>query len=572
MTILPRLAAALGLAVILALGPIPAVAYTPTVSGTGAFLAGQQALQELRTADTVRFFATAVAEESDNPLVLRRAVVGFASNGDIEGAAQIARRLLKLDPNDQMARLITATEAMKQRRYAAAAEDLSNLGADSFEGVTGAILKAWALVATGRIDDGYALLDGLGEGGLEDFLLFHRSLMASVAGRQDVAISYASEAYDLEPFAPDIVEEYSRALGNAGRFGEAIDAIVGYEAQGLKHPLISVVKADLLANRRPGPMAANAQEGAANMFYTIGLAFAREGGNDVALVFMRLGSYLDPENDLINFGIGQLYDGAEQHLTANAIYEALPAASPLKSMAIVRIADNLDAMGNRTEAISRLSQIVADNPDDLDAVTVLGDLYRSDKQWLAAADTYTKALTITGGNTPGDWRLYYVRGITYERAKQWPTAEPDFLKALELNPNQPQVLNYLGYSWVDQGLNLDRALGLIQRAVAASPQDGYIIDSLGWAFYRLGRYDEAVTELERAVGLKPNDPEINDHLGDAYWRVGRKLEARFQWNVATSVDTEGNVKARAEPKLVSGLDGVPVDEDSKPIVEQPTTN
>ncbi len=127
-----------------------------------------------------------------------------------------------------------------------------------------------------------------------------------------------------------------------------------------------------------------------------------------------------------------------------------------------------------------------------------------------------------------------------------------------LNPDQPQVLNYLGYSWVDQGMNLDRALEMIQKAVAASPNDGYIIDSLGWAYYRLGRYDEAVTQLEQAVKLRPNDPEINDHLGDAYWRVGRKLEARFQWNVAASVDEDGNVKARVAPKLADGLDAAPV--------------
>jgi Flp pilus assembly protein TadD len=369
-----------------------------------------------------------------------------------------------------------------------------------------------------------------------------------------------------------VVEAYARALGNAGRFSEAIDAVVGYEAQGLTHPLVTQIKADLILKRRPGPFAATVQQGAADMFYSIGIAFAREGSNDVALVFLRLGSYLDPKADLINFGIGQLYDSADQHTTANTIYDAIPERSPLKSMAIVRVADNLDAMGNRAEAIARLGEIVASNPQDIDAISVLGDLYRADKQWLAAADAYTKALAITGGNAPSDWRLYYVRGIVYERAKLWAQAEPDFQKALKLNPDQPQVLNYLGYSWVDQGLNLTSALELIQRAVAASPQDGYIVDSLGWAFYRLGRFDEAVAELERAADLKPTDPEINDHLGDAYWRVGRKLEARFQWNVASSVDTEGNVKERAAPKLASGLDAAPVEEGSEPIVEQPTTN
>ena len=166
---------------------------------------------------------------------------------------------------------------------------------------------------------------------------------------------------------------------------------------------------------------------------------------------------------------------------------------------------------------------------------------------------YSKALGVTGGSTPGDWRFYYVRGIAYERSDKFPLAEKDFLRALDLNPNQPQVLNYLGYSWVDKGMNLTRALDMIQKAVQASPNDGYIIDSLGWAYYRLGRYSDAVTQLEQAATLRPNDPEINDHLGDAYWKVGRKLEAKFQWKIAASVDTIGNVKKRTIPKLANGL-------------------
>ncbi|MCS6760242.1 MAG: tetratricopeptide repeat protein, partial [Candidatus Devosia euplotis] len=165
----------------------------------------------------------------------------------------------------------------------------------------------------------------------------------------------------------------------------------------------------------------------------------------------------------------------------------------------------------------------------------------------------TEALAITGGEHPTDWRFYYVRGISYERAKQWPKAEVDFLKALELNPDQPAALNYLGYSWIDQDMHLTEALAMIERAVDAQPQDGYVVDSLGWAFYKLGRIDEAVQTLERAVLLRPNDPELNDHLGDAYWTIGRHLEARFQWRIAAAMDEDGHVKERIARKLADGL-------------------
>src|SRR5690606_12890330 len=155
--------------------------------------------------------------------------------------------------------------------------------------------------------------------------------------------------------------------------------------------------------------------------------------------------------------------------------------------------------------------------------------------------------------TPANWNVFYQRGIAYERLKEWPKAEPNFRKALELNPNQPQVMNYLGYSWVDRGMNLREGLEMIQKAVDLRPSDGYIVDSLGWAYYQLGQYEDSVREMERAVSLKPEDPVLNDHLGDAYWRVGRKLEATFQWAHARDMNPDPELLAAVRKKLVEGL-------------------
>ena len=538
-------------------------------SPTGSYLAGQEAMGELSTPDAAQYFSEAAAEEWGNPLVIHAAFVAFAANGEIERSADTARRMLELEPTNQLAQLVIATEALKNRRYAAAIRDLDKLGADSFEGITGSILRAWALIGDGRYDEAMSSLDKVAEGGLEEFLVFHRAIMAEVAGDTAAAEDYISQAIETDPYTADIVDAYGRILGGAGRFDEALDAIVAFEAQGLSHPVVTALKEQLANKQRPAMFVDSVQSGAAQMFHSVGLAFAREGTRDISLVLERLAQYLDPRNDTIPIVIGQLYDGAGQHEIANALYDALPTSSLLKPMATVRVADNLDAMGDRAEAIRRLSNIVATNPDDIDAISVLGDLLRADKQYTASADAYTKALTVTGGKSPGDWRFYYVRGIAYERSDQFPLAEKDFLRALELNPDQPQVLNYLGYSWVDKGMNLDRALEMIEKAIEGSPNDGYIIDSLGWAYYRLGRFDEAVQKLEEAALLRPADPEINDHLGDAYWRVGRKLEATFQWKLAYAMDTEGNVKERIEPKLKGGLDAAPVTEDSAPVEPAP---
>ncbi|WP_152662650.1 tetratricopeptide repeat protein [Devosia soli] len=522
-------------------------------SATGSYLAGRQALSELRTDESARYFNEAAQSDWDNPVLVERSFIAFAANGQVTQSAGVAKHLIELVGQNELAELVVASEALKERRYGAAEEALAKISQDTFTGITAGILRAWALVGEKKFDEADALMVKLGDTGLEDFLVFHRALMAEVAGQRVKALELAQKAYENEPYVARMVEIYARMLANDGKFDEASDVIAEFEAQGLTHPLVTIVKDAVAAKRRPGVFATNVQIGAAEMFHGIGVALSRDGSSDLALVFLRLGHYLDPSSDVIALAAGLLLDNAAQHEAANVIYDAVPASSPMKPTAVVRVAQNLDATGNRAEALRRLRNIVVTSPEDLDAVSVLGDLLRYDEQYTEAADAYTKALEITGGESPADWRFYYVRGIAYERAKQWPKAEADFLKALDLSPDQPSVLNYLGYSWIDMDMNLERALGMIEQAVDAQPQDGYIVDSLGWAFYKLGRIDEAVETLERAVMLLPNDAEINDHLGDAYWKAGRRLEAGFQWNIAKSVDEVGNVAERVGPKLLEGL-------------------
>jgi len=522
-------------------------------SVTGAYMAGQQSLKDLRTDEAARYFYQAAQADWQNPLLVERAFIAFAADGQIGQAASTAKHLLDLDPSNELAEMVVATEALKERRYDSAEKDLHAIGQESFTGITASILRAWALVGANRKAEADTLLEGLGKTGLDDFLVFHRALMAEVAGQTDEALDLARQAFETEPYVARIVEVYARDLANAGKFDEAKDVIAQFEDQGLSHPIVTLVREQIEAGQRPGIFAANVQVGAAEMFHGIGVALSRDGNLDLALVFLRMGLYLDPNADVISLALGELLDTAGQHDAANRIYDGVPATSAMKPTAVVRIAQNLDALGNRAEALRRLSNTVASRPDDLDATSVYGDMLRYDEQYLQAAEAYTQALAITGGEHPTDWRYYYVRGIAYERAKQWPKAEADFLKALELNPDQPAVLNYLGYSWIDQDMHLTEALAMIEKAVEAQPQDGYIVDSLGWAFYKLGRIDEAVQTLERAVLLRPNDPELNDHLGDAYWTVGRHLEARFQWRIAGAMDEEGHVKERVARKLADGL-------------------
>jgi Flp pilus assembly protein TadD len=231
-------------------------------------------------------------------------------------------------------------------------------------------------------------------------------------------------------------------------------------------------------------------------------------------------------------------------------------SSPLKVGADIQISLELDGAGKTDEAMRRLTDIVAKRPQDVEALSALAELQRSAKQYTEAAATYDKAIAAVGIPQRDNWTLFYFRGICYERSKQWPKAEADFRKALELYPDQPLVLNYLGYSWVDQGLNLEEAFKMLRKAVELRPNDGYIVDSLGWAHYKLGQYPEAAETLEKAIDLKPSDPILNDHLGDVYWRVNRRTEAHFQWNHARDMGPDPEDLPAILKKIESGLPDV----------------
>jgi tetratricopeptide (TPR) repeat protein len=302
-----------------------------------------------------------------------------------------------------------------------------------------------------------------------------------------------------------------------------------------------------------GPLVDSSQAGAAEVLFGLGTSLGRQGGEDLALAYLQLAIYLAPRHPLALMSLADLYESIKKPALALRVYQRVPADSPLKRNADIQMATNLDALERTDEAKKTLQKLIADRPNDLEAIMALGNILRVRKDFADCADAYTKGIDTLKNAQKPNWLIFYFRGICYERSKQWPKAEADFKRALELSPEQAHVLNYLGYSWIDQGVNLDEGMRMIRRAVEQRPDDGYIVDSLGWAYYRIHNYDEAVKHLERAVELKPEDPTINDHLGDAYWKVGRTLEATFQWAHARDLKPEPDDLAKIIEKLRTGL-------------------
>ncbi|NIO38949.1 MAG: tetratricopeptide repeat protein, partial [Burkholderiales bacterium] len=275
------------------------------------------------------------------------------------------------------------------------------------------------------------------------------------------------------------------------------------------------------------------EDGLAEVFYGLGEALTGEGGLSMGILYLQMALYLQPDHAFALAALANAYEASRRYEDAIAAYDRIPSGTPLQDSIDIRKAFDLNSLDKVDEAKAILDKLASANPTDLKPLDALGNIMRSRKRFDEAVVYYSRAIDLLPKRLEKrHWSFYYSRGTCYERLKKWPLAEVDLKKALKLFPDQPLALNYLGYSWVDQNRNLKQGMALIEKAVALKPDDGYIVDSLGWAHFKLGNFKQAVRFLERAVELRPEDPVLNDHLGDALWRVGREREARFQWDQA----------------------------------------
>jgi Flp pilus assembly protein TadD len=343
-------------------------------------------------------------------------------------------------------------------------------------------------------------------------------------------------------------------LSRNGRAEEAAKAVAEQLERFPENGVLRHARRELDAGRPLPPIVRSPAEGVAEAFFGAAGALAQDRTADASRVYLRLALYLRPQFDAAQLLLGELLANDKRWTEAIEAFRAVPGDSPHAWEARLHIASALNRQEKSDEAAALLQAMSEERPEDTAALIALADMLRSRERYQQAAEVYERAIgRISGGLQERHWPLLYARGIAFERSKAWERAEADFLAALKLKPDQPLVLNYLGYSWVEQGKNLERAREMIERAVAQRPNDGYIVDSLGWVLYRMGDFQGAVRQLERAVELRPEDPTINEHLGDAYWRVGRRLEARFQWRHALALGPEKDRIEQLTQKIDDGL-------------------
>lgn len=541
-------------------------AVTPGVraqTASGAYLAALQAEFREDYAAAVQYYDRALADMPQNRGLLQNTVIAHVAMGDVAGARAPAEKLASLDPANQVAALVRLADALAAEDYAAAEAALAAVG-PTFNPLLLGLVAGWIDVGREDFTAAQAKFDAMtANDGLAAYGQYHKALALALAG--DFMSAEAILAGGPEgPLHLDrnALMAHVEILAQIDREPEALALVEAALSSGIPDPMLTDLR-DMLASGAEVPFdqIRAAKDGAAEAYFTLAEALSLEESPRVALVQARLASHIRPDLQEARLLAAELLETSGRNVLAAEALAEVPENSPWFLTAKIRLASTQQASGDVAAGIATLEALAEANPDQIEVHSALGDAFRTAERFPDAVAAYSSAIERIETPQPAHWVLYYTRGISNERADDWEAAERDFRRALELQPDQPLVLNYLGYSLVEKGRNLDEALAMIEGAVAGQPDDGFITDSLGWVLYRLGRFDEAVPHMLRAVELVPDDPVVNDHLGDVLWKVGRTREAEFQWRRALSFGPAEELDMdRLREKLDIGLDRVLADE------------
>ncbi|OAN49528.1 tetratricopeptide repeat protein [Magnetospirillum moscoviense] len=529
-------------------------------SALSGYLAGRLAQGVGDSRSAADYYAQALKHDPDNTELLQRTFSLMAAEGRLDVAQPLAERVLAFDADQPLPLVVAGLGAAQAGRWAEAEAKFAQLPKRGINAILGPLMVAWAKVGAG--DQGAPLaLEALAKTkGLEPLAAFHGALIADIGGRVQVAEDGYRTALSTQLSVRGI-EAAGSWYQRTGRLDEAAKLYSRYQGD---HPDSMLFDAKRLLSQGGGiaPVVPDARAGLAEALFDIASLMRQGNASDVAMLYARLALWMRPDLPLAQTTVADILVGQGRLAEANRQYLSVPKGHPAFTYGRLRVAINLDELNDTEGALSALDELARERADSLEALVTKGDILRRRKRFAEAATAYDQAVGRAGVLQSHHWALLYSRAICYERSKQWPKAEADFQEALRLKPDQADVLNYLGYSWVDMGMHLDVARKMLEKAVELRPRDGAIVDSMGWALYRLGDYHGAVRYLERAAELKPEDPTINDHLGDAYWQVGRVEEAMFQWLRANSLEPEPEQIESLKDKIRTGQ--VP----AKPVVRQ----
>lgn len=527
----------------------------------GLFLAGRAAEARRDHETALTMAEAALAKAPDDPEIFSMAFRQRILGGRLAAAAELAPKMLARKADDGFANLVLALPLIKKGDFKGAEALFEQLGDRSGSGILRPFSEAWLKAGQKDFAAARARLATVKPGDDDPFMpawLTHAALIDEVAGDKSAAEEGLRAATRGEVPALRPVVTLAAFLRRNGKADEARAILKKFADANPEAVLMDALIASTDTPRAPTPA-----DMIGETLFDLGALLAGSGGvingqrvegvEERVLMFMRLALELNPNLDTARLVIADVYESFGAPRKAIETLDAVPKISPLHWRARLRAALAMVEAERLDDAVKALQTMIDERSDRIDAAWTLGDLLRSKERYAEAAKVFDVAIARVATPGPRHAALWFGRGMCRERTKNWPGAEADLKRALELMPDQPYVLNYLGYTWIDRGENLEEGMALLKRALKQRPDDGAITDSVGWAYYRLGKYDLAVEYLERAIQLKADDSTIVDHLGDAYWHVGRRREARFQWERALAGKPEPDRIDIIKRKLVEGL-------------------
>ncbi|MEM0977957.1 MAG: tetratricopeptide repeat protein [Pseudomonadota bacterium] len=520
----------------------------------GAYLSGRHAAAQNDYVGASNFYKRALNLDPESAQLQNDAILSFVMRGDMNSALDWVDQSAPRNTLDRLPRLLTLADALAAGNFDTAREYLS-ADDEVMSPIIKDLLSGWITFGQGSAAEAISEFDSMNGQGFGVLAQYHKALAFAATGNFEAAGELMAGG-DRGPLHIDrnAIASHALILANTGdTLGAAL--ILDQADPTGSDPKLSALRAELVAGNIPAfTVVRSATDGAAEVFRALSQILASEENTDAALIYARLAQHVRPGQSDVNLLLGDILRFQDQYIVAAEEYSKVAFDDPLYLEAEMSRADTLAEAGETEAAIAVLQGLERTAPGHPEVQITLGDILRFEERFAEAEPFYTAALDQMADGDGNLWRIYYARGIARERTDQWELAETDFRRSLDLSPNQPFVLNYLGYSLVEKGQNLEEALEMIKRAVSERPEDGYITDSLGWAYYRLGDYQKAVEPMERAASLVATDPIINDHLGDVYWMVGRKREARFQWRRALSFKPEEPEIPKIKRKLEIGLE------------------
>lgn len=518
---------------------------------SGNYLAGRFAQRQQDWSAAHTYIGEVALRDNANPAMLQRAFLLSLGAGKFAQAERLARNIDTQDPAADVARIFLAGVALKQGDAVAALAQLDRLPEDGFGDFTKPLLSAWALAAQGKYSEAIARIDSADKVGAESTFAFHRGMIADMAGNNKIAVdSYMTSMREgLSLHSALVIAAYfdrHNAPEVSAKIYEGIDKL--FDAA----PTLGVAPHVAQVNSKP-----TASDGAALAVFDVASMLYDRRAHDSAQIYANLTQMLSPDMPFASLMLGDIAALAGQYDIALDHYTTIGEASPLFWLSRLRVAEVYEVSGDLGRAAQVLGVLAKEKRTQLPSLVALGDIYRRQNDLPNARKAYDEAIAAAPDKADIKAPILFSRGMTASRMGEWSAAEQDLLAALKLQPENATLLNFIGYSWMERGEKQDQAFDYIRRAMALKPDDGYILDSYGWALHRRGDTKAAIEWLEKAVAAVPGDATILDHLGDAYWFEGRVTEAQFQWQRARDLTQDHAFRNGVDAKLRDGLTMAP---------------